>query len=317
MDVLTWLLLVLAIIGGVGAWLGPISEYRKRRREIEERTKRQILELEDPFSKLDEGEIEKDWLATGRGVIKTLKRELKTAKCGRTKRTIVRALYRLGDKETRVALFSRYEGILKSSKDSGEIIETLGEISSLKMVELAPSVFDRLKREKIEKYEMIRTIGKLRYGPALSYLIDLASECLKEGKPDDHILHACVMAIGDIAPNWNGLTSEELHRIVDVFTRSLKINDRWLVDAVVGHELPRILKLKNDLRESLKKELIETLAQLLEHKDADIREHAVERLTQLGDKRAVPHLKRRLDQEKNFNTTLKSRLEWSLRVLEQ
>jgi len=317
MDILTWLLPLLTLIGVIGAWFGPIAEYRKRRSEIEEKTKQQILELESPFSELDEEKIENDWVAIGKGVIKSLKWGLKTAKYERTIRTIVRTLYRLRNQEVKKALLSRYEDILKSSKDSDEIRETLEGIKYLKIVELAPQVFDRLKREKVEQYEMIRTISELEYGPAISYLLDLATERLKDGKPDDHILHACVMTMGDIAPRWDKLTNEEFHRIIGVFTKALKIEDRWLVDAIVRCELTRVLKLKHDLREPLKNELIEMLAKLLEHKDGDISENAVERLTQLGDKRAVPYLRKRLNQEKNYNTTLKTRLEWSLKVLEQ
>lgn len=317
LDVLTWLLpLFVAIITALGVWFGPQwAERRRRRKEIEEKIKRQVLELESPFSEVNEEEIEKDWLAFGKDVVVTLKSKFKTANYERTKSTIVRALYHLGDKEVRTALFSKYEDVLKNSKDSDEVRETLEGIKYLKMVELAPSLFDRLKREKVEQYEMIRTIGELEYGPALSYLIDLATERLKKGEPDDHILHFCVMAIGNIAPAWNELTSEEFHRIVDVFTKSLKVEDRWLVDAIVRCELPRVLKLKHDLREPLKKELIEALAKLLEHKDGDIRKEAVERLAQLGDKRAVPFLKELQDRERD--DSVKPYLRKSLEILEQ
>lgn len=320
LEVLTWLLpLVAASITALGVWFGPqLVENRRKRREIEERTKRQILELESPFLELNEEEIEKDWLAIGNGAIKPLKLGLKTAKYARTIRTIVRALYRLGDEEVKKALLSRYEGILKSSKDSDEIRDTLDEIKYLKIVELAPQLFDRLKRgNQIEKYEMIRTLDELEYGPALPYLIDLAVEHLKEGKPGDLILHFCVAALGDIAPRWDDLTNDEFDLIIDVFTKALNIEDRGLIDGVVRCYLPQILKCKYELREPSKTCLIETLAKLLEHKDGDISEQAVERLIQLGDKKVVPYLKKRLDKEKNFNTTLKSRLEWSLKVLKQ
>jgi len=268
LEVLTWLLpLIIASITALGVWFGPQwVEHRRRRKEIKEKIKRHVLELETPFSEVNEEEIEKDWVAIGKDVIGTLKSSLKTAKYERTKRTIVNALYHLGDKEVKMALFSRYEGVLKSSKDSDEIIGTLERIKYLKIVELAPQVFDRLKREKVEQNEMIRTIGELEYGPALPYLIDLATERLKKGNLDDHILHFCVMAIGNIAPTWNELSNEEFHRIIGVFTEALKIEDRRLIDAVVRCELPRVLKLRHELREPLKTALIETLAQLLEHK---------------------------------------------------
>lgn len=319
MEVLTWLLpLVAASITALGVWYGPqLAENRRRRREIEEKIKRHVLALESTFSELDEEEIEKDWLAIGKGVIKTLKSGLKNAKYERTKRTIVRTLYRLGDEEVRTALISKYVDVLKNSQDPDEIRETLEGIKLLKIKELAPNVLDRLKKEKIYDYEMIRTIGELEYGPALHYLIDLAVEHLKEGKPDDLILHFCVAALGDIAPRWDDLTNDEFDRIIDVFTKALNIEDRRLIDGVVRCYLPQILKCKYELRELSKTELIETLAKLLEHKDGDIRENAVERLTQLRDKRAVPYLRKRLDKEKDFNTTLKNRLEWSLKVLGQ
>lgn len=318
LDILTWLLpLIIASITALGVWFGPQwVEHRRKRKEIKEKIKRQILTL-DSFSEADEEEIEKDWLAIGKDVIKPLRAGLKTTKYERTKRTIVRALYHLGDKEVKIALFSRYEGVLKSSKDSDKMREVLEEIKRLEMVELAPCIFDRLQREKIEEYEMIRTIGGLGYGPALLYLVNLATERLNEGKPDDNILHACIMAIGNIAPKWNELTSEEFHRTIGVFKEALNIEkDKWLIDAVVRCELPPVLELEHDLREPLKKELIETLAKLLKHKSGSISENAVKRLAQLGDKRAVPYLKELLDQEKS-PTSLKTTLEWSLRILEQ
>lgn len=320
---LTWLLplilIVISLMAALGAWFAPQrAEHRTKQRELKEKIKRQILELETPFSEVNEEDIEKDWRAIGQDVVKPLKRELKTTQYERTRRTIMRALYHLGDKETRTAIFSEYKEVLKNSKDSDKIREMLERIKYFKIMELGPLLFDRLKIEKIEKYEMIRTISELEYSPALSYLINLADERLKQGKPNDHILHACVMAIGNIAPNWNELTNEEFHRIISVFTEALKIqDDRWLTDAIVRCELPLILKCKQELHEPFKTELIKTLAKLMEHKDSDIRENAVERLTQLGDKRAVPYLRKLLDQEKSSSTTLKTRLEWSLKVLEQ
>lgn len=320
--ILTWLLplipIVISLMAILVAWFAPQrAEHRIKQRELKEKIRRQILELETPFSEVNEEDIEKDWRAIGRDVVKPLKKELKTAQYERTRRTIMRALYHLGDKEVRAAIFSEYKEVLKSSKDSDKIRETLEAIKLLKIKELAPKVFDRLKKEKIYDYEMIRTLGELGYGPALPYLIDLAVKRLKEGKPDDLTLRFCVGALGDIAPRWDGLTNDEFDRIIDVFTKALNIGDRGLIDGVVRCYLPQILKCKYELREPLKTELIETLAKLLEHRDEDIRENAVERLRQLKDKKAVPYLRKRLDQEKKFNTSLKSRLEWALKELEQ
>lgn len=319
MDVLTWLLpLIVAIVTALGVWLGPQwAERRRRWKEVKEKIKRQILSLEDPFSEANEEDIERDWVAIGTDVSKTLKGSLKTAKNDLTKRTIVRTLYHLGDKEVRNALISLYEDSLKSSKDTDEIRETLEGIKYLKIVELAPQVFDRLKREKVQQFEVIQAIEELEYGPALPYLINLGAEHSKEGKSGDIILHACITALGKIAPSWNELSNEDFHRIIGIFMEALKIEDRWLTDAIVRCELPLILKCKQELREPIKTELIETLAKLLDHKDSDIRENAVERLTKLGDRRALPFLRKLLNQEKNSNTTLKTRLEWSLKVLEQ
>lgn len=319
MDVLTWLLpLIIATITALGVWFGPKwAERGRRRKEIREKIKRQILILESPFSEINEEETEIEWVAVGKNAIKPLKDGLKTAKSGRTQRTIVRALYHLEDEEIKKALLSKYKGVLKNSKDYDEIRDTLEGINSLKITELASNVLDRLKKEKIYDYEMIRTLGELGHGPALHYLTNLAVEHLKEGKPDDLTLRFCVGALGDIAPRWDDLTNDEFDRIIDVFTKALNIRDRGLIDGVVRCYLPPMLKCKYELREPSKTELIETLVKLLEHKDGDIRENAVERLRQLRDKRAVPYLRKRLDKEKNFNTSLKTRLEWALKELEQ
>lgn len=304
---LDWMIYLVVPI--LATLLGPLLvKHYEKRHDIEEKVKRLVSELGRPFQ-VEKWEIERDLLVIGKPAIKPLRRCLRTAEPW-IKAEIEVIMYKLGDKKSKVDLDFELGKLLSGSRNYEDITKALDLVEDLKIVKLAPALFNRLKQEKDEgiAYGIIRTLGELVYEPALPYLLNRAESA------EEKLTHAYYISISNIArQKLNALSLKTYNKIMELFAGWLEDKDEWLMDGVVRVSLYFLTARKDDLNESIRTKLIQALSRLLLHKRSEFRTNAIDRLVELEAGEAVPFLRERL--EKETDDSMKRRFVRALKIL--
>lgn len=311
---LSWVIILVSFLTMVGVWLGPLlAAHWRKRLEIKEKVRRQIHRLlSDPSVG---SEVINELLIIGKAAIKPLKK-YEAIESDWVRMEIKKMLFQLGDKQTRNTFPPELERLLEKNHYPPELFRTIQE---LKITELAPYLFKRLKQEKDYgiSYEIIRTLGALEYEPALPYLLELAENVKYEqkatiSKKERSLIHAYFIALSQIAgAKLDILDIEKYTRIVKLFAGWLLSADDWLIDGIVKSLRP-LVRRKNNLSEPVKDKLIKGLCRVAEAK-IDLHNESIDVLVDIGDRNVAPFIKELLEKERD--SSRKTRLRRALDVL--
>lgn len=296
---LEWISLIVAIGTLLGVWLGPrLAEGWRRRKQIEEEVRKQVLELKDPSSEKSKKEAKKNLLKLGEDAMKPLRKHLEKSKEIEGEHALRQILYELGNEDAKRELISGLKEVVRVETNPERFSDFIEMIENLKVEELGPTLHERLEEERIDElaYYTIRVLGSLNYKEALPDILIRMENALEERKTD--IVRACIMGTRDILKkSWNDIDEHTYNRITELYSDVLVGRDEWSIEAVLKDPLSFILMRSEDLEDSIRDKLLKNLVSVLNREKYEIKRHSIRRLADLGDRRAITHLEEMKEEE--------------------